>query len=55
MWPGKPGVICIEGGINSVQEVVRTIKSWQWQKIKIVKVENSAEKTFLRFEGFEEI
>lgn len=55
MWPGKPGVICIEGPAENVQEIVKTIKSWQWQKIKIVKVENSEEKNFLRFKGFEEI
>jgi acylphosphatase len=58
MWPGKPGVICLEGPSESVQEVVRTIKSWQWQKIKIVKVEtseNGDEKDFYRFTGFEEI
>lgn len=56
MWPGKPGVICIEGPADNVQEVVKTIKSWQWQKIKIVKVETSDEETnFLRFQGFEEI
>lgn len=56
MWPGKPGVICIEGPDDGVQEVVKTIKSWQWQKIKIVKVETSKkEENFLRFKGFEEI
>ena len=55
MWPGKPGVICFEGLIDNVQETVRIIKSWQWQKIKIVKVENSRNENFLRFKGFEEI
>lgn len=58
MWSGKPGVICIEGTLESVQEVTRTIKSWQWQKLKIVKVENcdnDIDEKFLRFKGFEEI
>lgn len=58
MWSGKPGVICIEGTLESVQEVTRTIKSWQWQKLKIVKVENcdnDIDGKFLRFKGFEEI
>lgn len=55
MWPGKPGVICLEGSADNVQDVLRTIKSWQWQKIKIIKVENSCSEDFLRFKGFEEI
>lgn len=58
MWPGKPGVICMEGGMENVEEVVKSIKSWQWQKIKIVKVEKSdkdEDGKFLRFNGFEEI
>lgn len=58
MWPGKPGVICLEGTLDNVQEVTRMIRSWQWQKLKIVKVENrenNASGTFLRFTGFEEI
>lgn len=55
MWPGKPGVICIEGLADNVDEVVRVIKSWQWQKLKIVKVESGTGGDFLRFTGFEEI
>lgn len=55
MWPGKPGVICLEGSVDNVQEVLRAIKSWQWQKLKIIKVENSCDENFLRFSGFEEI
>lgn len=57
MWPGKPGVICIEGQSKPVQDVTRTIKSWQWQKLKIIKVETSDddEEEFNRFTGFEEI
>ena len=55
MWPGKPGVICLEGSAVSVQEVVKIIKSWQWQKLKIVKVENFVGEELSRFSGFEEI
>lgn len=57
MWPGKPGVICIEGGYDDVEEMVRVIKSWQWQKLKIVKVEVREKKAenFYRFAGFKEI
>lgn len=58
MWPGKPGVICLEGTFDNVQEVTRMIKSWQWQKLKIVKIENCDDDgrgSFLRFTGFEEI
>lgn len=57
MWPGKPGVICIEGHAESVQETTRTIKSWQWQKLKVIKVETSEadDGSFVRFSGFEEI
>lgn len=58
MWPGKPGVICIEGTFDNVEEVTKAIKSWQWQKLKIVKIENcnnDVEGDFSRFSGFEEI
>lgn len=58
MWPGKPGVICLEGTADNTEEVIRNIKSWQWQKIKIVKVEtreNDVDGKFYRFNGFEEI
>lgn len=55
MWPGKPGVICLEGAVGSVQDVLKTIKSWQWQKIKIVKLENFAGEEMSRFSAFEEI
>ncbi|CRL00377.1 CLUMA_CG013645, isoform A [Clunio marinus] len=57
MWPGKPGVICIEGPSESVREVVKIIKSWQWKKLKIIKTETSDanDLKFLRFNGFEEI
>lgn len=57
MWPGKPGVICMEGIFEDVEEVVKIIKSWQWQKLKIVKVEVKDKKAeeFHRFSGFKEI
>lgn len=57
MWPGKPGVVCIEGGYEEVEEMTKTIKSWQWQKLKIVRVEVKEKKgeTFNRFVGFKEI
>lgn len=57
MWPGKPGVICFEGGYDDVEEAVKTIKSWQWQKLKIVKTEVKEKKVenFYRFAGFKEI
>lgn len=55
MWSGKPGVICLEGDMDEVQGVVKAIKSWQWQKLKIVKSETGDEANFLRFTSFEEI
>lgn len=55
MWPGKPGVICLEGPAESVQEVLKVVKSWQWQKIKIVKVESFGGEELTRFSSFEEI
>lgn len=57
MWPGKPGVICFEGKFDDVEEVVKIIKSWQWQKLKVVKVEVKEKnvENFYRFSGFKEI
>lgn len=57
MWPGKPGVICFEGRFDDVEDVVKIIKSWQWQKLKIVKIEVKDKKSedFYRFTGFKEI
>jgi RWD domain/Protein of unknown function (DUF1115) len=57
MWPGKPGVICFEGNFEDVDNTVKIIKSWQWQKLKIVKVENEdgEEGNFFRFSKFKEI
>jgi len=56
MWPGKPGVICLEGTMSNVKDVSREIKSWQWQKIKTVKIESfSALVEDRKFGAFEEI
>ncbi|XP_034141377.1 RWD domain-containing protein 2A [Drosophila guanche] len=37
--PGKPGIICVEGQTEQVQEFWRTIKSLRWQKISVVRSE----------------
>lgn len=58
MWSGKPGVICFEGNFDDVEDVVKIIKSWQWQKLKIIKVEvkdKRVNEDFSRFLGFKEI
>lgn len=59
MWPGKPGIICFEGLNESVEEVVKIVKGWQWQKLKIVKTElrstDGNDETFYRFDRFNEI
>lgn len=55
MWPGKPGVICLEGKTVDVKDVTREIKSWQWQKIKTVKIEAFEGQEGLKFDEFEEI
>lgn len=56
LLPGKPGVICFEGPMDSTQAVIKIVKSWQWQKLKIVKVESGCdEANFNRFKEFREI
>jgi hypothetical protein len=57
MWPGKPGVICFEGLSQNVEEVVKDVKTWGWQKLKIVKTETKSQdpEEFFRFVGFQEI
>ncbi|XP_070504097.1 RWD domain-containing protein 2A [Chironomus tepperi] len=57
MWSGKPGVICFEGISENVEDVVKHIKTWAWQKLKIVKTETANEDPdeFFRFKGFQEI
>ncbi|EDW35569.1 GL17149 [Drosophila persimilis] len=37
--PGKPGIICVEGLAEQVQQFWRTIKSLRWQKISVVRTE----------------
>lgn len=61
MLPGKPGVICLEGPEVHAMECWKIFKSWQWQKIKIIKTEtlkthNGKEaQDFFRFKDFREI
>lgn len=57
MWSGKPGVICFEGISENVEEVVKNVKTWSWQKLKIVKTETSYEnpEEFYRFKSFQEM
>ncbi|CAG9797904.1 unnamed protein product [Chironomus riparius] len=57
MWSGKPGVICFEGISENVENVVKDVKTWGWQKLKIVKTETAIEdpEDFFRFKGFQEI
>lgn len=57
MWSGKPGVICFEGISDNVEDVVKNVKTWCWQKLKIVKTETAYEdpEDFFRFKGFQEI
>ncbi|KAM7342378.1 RWD domain-containing protein 2A [Cochliomyia hominivorax] len=57
--PGKPGIICVEGLKESTQEFWRIIKSMNWQKISICKIESVRKPLdkldkFRRFEGFKE-
>lgn len=39
MRPGKPGIICVEGLQENVQEFWKIIRQWTWQKIQIRKSE----------------
>lgn len=50
--PGKPGIICVEGRPEHVQEYWRTIKALRWQKITLVKTEQRQRKRI--FENFSE-
>ncbi|EDW60478.1 RWD domain-containing protein 2A [Drosophila virilis] len=49
--PGKPGIICIEGEPEQVQEYWRSIKALRWQKISLVRTETCRKR---RFENFTE-
>ncbi|XP_022224663.2 RWD domain-containing protein 2A [Drosophila obscura] len=37
--PGKPGIICVEGQAEQVQQFWRAIKALRWQKISVVRTE----------------
>ncbi|XP_016967827.1 RWD domain-containing protein 2B [Drosophila biarmipes] len=50
--PGKPGIICVEGESDNVQEFWRTIKALRWQKISVVRTEPRQRKR--GFEDFSE-
>lgn len=50
--PGKPGIICVEGDSENVQEFWRTIKALRWQKISVVRTEPRQRKR--GFEDFSE-
>ncbi|XP_034107511.1 RWD domain-containing protein 2A [Drosophila albomicans] len=50
--PGKPGIICVEGQPEQVQQYWRDIKSLRWQKITLVKTEQHQRKRF--FDKFSE-
>ncbi|XP_030388006.1 RWD domain-containing protein 2A [Scaptodrosophila lebanonensis] len=56
--PGKPGIICVEGDREDVQQFWQSIKAMRWQKITIVKSEVQqfeGNRTQLHhFEGFTE-
>lgn len=42
--PGKPGIICVEGEPDNVQEFWRSIKALRWQKISVVRTESRQRK-----------
>ncbi|XP_017106002.2 RWD domain-containing protein 2A [Drosophila bipectinata] len=50
--PGKPGIICVEGATDNVQEFWRCIKALRWQKISLVRTEPRQRKR--GFEDFSE-
>jgi acylphosphatase len=56
--PGKPGMTCVEGLKNDVDEFIRQLKKLPWKKMQIkeiehAKVENLSE--FCKFFSFEEL
>jgi hypothetical protein len=63
LLPGKPGVICLEGPEAQATDCWKIYKSWQWQKIKIIKTEleernkgqGQEAEQFFRFKDFREI
>ncbi|XP_017027178.1 RWD domain-containing protein 2B [Drosophila kikkawai] len=50
--PGKPGIICVEGEPENVQEFWRSIKALRWQKISMVRTESRQRKRV--FQDFSE-
>ena len=54
--PGKPGVICVEGGSRDCCDWWGHIKSWNWQKINVKTHEElDAEEGHRLFDSFGEI
>lgn len=55
--PGKPGIICVEGGASDCNEWWQTIKSMNWKRIFCKVTEECKEDTasFLKFKTFEEV
>ncbi|XP_023159994.1 RWD domain-containing protein 2A [Drosophila hydei] len=47
--PGKPGIICVEGEPEHVQEYWRSIKALRWQKISLVRTEPCRKRRFEQF------
>lgn len=50
--PGKPGIICVEGRPEQVQEYWRSIKALRWQKITLVRTEQRQRRRY--FDNFSE-
>src|SRR3990167_3805139 len=50
-YPGKPGVVCIEGESNAVSQFVQSIRSLSWQKmtIRLTEKMNQTENIFAEF------
>lgn len=54
--PGKPGIICVEGGKDDCDEWWQTIKAMNWKRIFCkVDEECKGEDDFLKFKVFEEV
>ncbi|EDV98108.1 RWD domain-containing protein 2B [Drosophila grimshawi] len=47
--PGKPGIICVEGEQEQVQEYWRSIRALRWQKISLVRTELCRKRRFEQF------
>ena len=56
--PGKPGIVCLEGILETCNDVWTIIKQWNWKKINVKfteEEENLSYGSFRKFENFEEI